>query len=164
MERWSDGGMCATRVEEVEKRRSDVCGSSRWERDRAEMLERRWKVKVRDFETYGGATLDLMSQCQRGSNRASIIDNVLTCPCVLLRFLPRLRLVWCRTCGLCGIFLLSHVSTLSATPNRFQWTKPLIAAHAGAWERRRGWVHTRWWLLLLLLFCEMLAHLISTSP
>jgi hypothetical protein len=160
--------MCAARVEEVQERWSDVCGSSRWERDRALMLERRWKVKVRDFETYGGATLDLMSQCQRGSNRASIIDNVLTCPCVLLRFLSRLRLVWWRTWGLCGI--LSHVSTLSATPNRFQWTKPLIAAHAGAWERRRGWVHTQWWLLLLLLlrllllFCEMLAHLISTSP
>jgi hypothetical protein len=82
----------------------DVCGSSRWERDRALMLERRWMVKVRDFETYGGAALLLMSQCQQGSNRASIIDNVLTCPCVLLRCLPRFRLVWCRTCGLCGIF------------------------------------------------------------
>jgi hypothetical protein len=68
MGEWSDGAM------------RDVCGSSRWERDRALMLERRWMVKVRDFETYGGAALLLMSQCQQGSNRASIIDNVLPTP------------------------------------------------------------------------------------
>jgi hypothetical protein len=53
----------------------DVCGSSRWERDRALKLERRWKVKVEEFETYGLTALALMSQCQRSPNRAGIIDN-----------------------------------------------------------------------------------------
>ena len=93
MERWREiGSIGADGDGEIERLR-DVCGSSRWGRDRALTLERRWKAKVRESETYGRATLDLMSQCQQRFNQSKYLRQWTYLALRLVALFPALAVV-----------------------------------------------------------------------
>jgi hypothetical protein len=94
--------------------------------------------------------------------------DVLTWAGVLGLRAPRFRFVWCKTGGLCGMFSTITCQHTLRDSDSILWTKQLVAARAGEWEKGKGLgTHLLLRLLLLLLLlllwvsCEMSAPISS---